>query len=241
MKNVQFIFFLVSIFLLQSCASSNVSRSSEKAVNSVYSGTDSSITGLTQSSMVDTYQNSSQTSKGVIIGGVTGGVIGGFTNGIGVVAGSVTGAILGGALGAYIDANTTLVDKLNNRGVKVFVLGDQVMIVLPSSKVFYEMTPTIKTSAYSTLNLVSELIGSYVNMTVKVSAYTNASGPERVSYVLSKEQAEHVATYLWRHGVNTRLLYAEGCGGRNLVEANSLDWSKSMNYRVEITLEKLPA
>ncbi len=88
--------------------------------------------------------------------------------------------------------------------------------------------------------MVAELIGRYPNMTVKVSAYTNASGPERINQALSQRQAESVMKYLWRRGVDTRLISAVGYGGTHLVEKDTPDWDKGENYRIEVTLEKLP-
>lgn len=233
---VRAIILLFIFSMLQACASSTASRTAASSVDDAYLG----ATKPSEFDLADSYQNASQTTKGVLIGGVTGGVIGGFTNGIGVIPGSLTGAILGGALGAYIDAHTTLVDKLENRGVKIFVLGDQVLIVLPSNRIFDDTTSNINYSAYTTLDLVAQLIGNYTNMSVKVAAYTNDSGTPQIDRVLSRQQADNVAKALWKRGVNTRLLYAEGYGGTHLVTRNSLDWKCSENYRIEITFEKLP-
>ncbi len=63
-----FLTFFPFIFLLQSCASSNVER---KAANNIDGA----------------YQNSSQATKGVVIGGATGAAVGGLTSGVGVLPG----------------------------------------------------------------------------------------------------------------------------------------------------------
>lgn len=227
--------FFTLFFFLQGCASSEVARTATRSVDDAYIG----LTGYrSEFDIRDTYQNSSQRAKGVVIGGVTGGVVGGAVSGLGAAAGVVTGAILGGSLGAYIDSRTTLVDKLKNRAITIFILGDQVMIVLPSNRIFRGMTPKINYAEYSTLDLVAQLIGCYVNMSVKVAAYTNAGCNRDMNCALSQEQAESVAKYLWKRGVNTRLLYAAGYDGVHLVSSNTS--SDSDNYRIEITLEKLP-
>lgn len=230
---------IILVFLLQGCASSDLSRNAAGKADHAYSDVNQSLTNIGNGSLADSYQNTSQTTKGVLIGGVTGGILGGITNGVGAVAGVATGAILGGALGAYIDAHSSLVDQLKNREVKVYVLGDQVLIVLFSNRTFYSNTSNIRITAYSTLDLVSRLIGNYSNMTVKVSAYTDASGAPVIDRARSQQQAEAIAKYLWKRGVNTRLLYAAGYGGSHLVTKTSGD-ENSENFRVEITLEKLP-
>lgn len=233
------ILFLLLIFitsLMVGCASSDVSRSAANSINNAYLGVSSNCSQL---NMADAYQNSSQTTKGVVIGGVTGGLIGSVTNGIGVLPGTVTGAILGGALGAYIDAHTTLVDRLENRGVKLFVLGDQILFVIPSNRIFNPLTPTIRYGAYSTLDLIAQFIGNYLNMSVKVAAYTNNSGCPQVDYALSQQQADNIVRYLWKRCINTRLIYGVGYGGSHLVSCNTLGWACSDNFRIEITFEKL--
>jgi len=146
---------------------------------------------------------------------------------------------LGGSYGAYIDSTTTLQDKLINRGVNVIVLGDQVLIVIPSSKLFQAMTGELKPQAYSTLNLVAQYMNGFTKSSVKVAAYTNDTGSKRVDLALSEEQAQRVAKTLMSNGVDTRILYSVGYGGTHLVERNSLDWDDSDNYRIEITMEKL--
>lgn len=232
-------FFSVILFSLQGCASSAASRGAASSADQAYLETDYALRHFSDSDISSAYQNSSQTAKGVVIGGVVGAAAGSATSAIGGVAGFGLGAIFGGALGKYIDSHTTLADKLENRHVRVIELGDQILIVINSTTLFYQNTSNIRSDAYETLDLVSQYISHYPNMSVKIAAYTSAAEPERVSRPLSAQQADNVMKYLWNRHINTRLLYAEGGGGSKLVTANTANWS-SDNYRVEITLEKLP-
>lgn len=232
---------LISIMaLLEGCASSDLSRTTAGQVDEAVHNSSASISHLTSGNITDSYQNSSQTTKGLLLGSAAGAIVGGVTSGVGLFPGAIEGAIFGSALGAYIDSHTTLTDRLINRGVKAVVLGDQVLIVVPSRMIFNEMTAEINPSAYSTLDAVSELINGYPNLSVKISAYTNETGPESVNLALSNEQARSVERYLWSRGVNTRVLSAAGYGGQKLVEKNSMAWDSGSNYRIEITLEALP-
>ncbi len=234
--------FLLPFFILcflQACASSDVSRNASSQIQQTYQNAGSAIDGNSLS-VAEVYQGSSQTTKGVMMGGVTGAAIGAIASGwTGVVPGAVGGAIFGGALGAYIDSKTTLADQIINRGNQVIVLGDQVLIVLPSQRVFVEGTSTLQPYAYKTLDLVSQLISGYPNISVKVTAYTGSNAPERISRSLTQEQANSVIKYLWKTKINTRMLYAEGGDGSKPVTESISDWAGA-NYRVEITLEKLP-
>ena len=231
--------FIFTALFLQGCASSDVSRNASGEFQKTYQN----VSGAFDSngvSVAESYQGTSQTTKGVMIGGATGAVVGGIASGwTGVVPGAVGGAIFGGALGAYIDSKASITDQIINRGNKVIVLGDQILIIWPSDHVFVEGTSTLQPYSYKTLELVSQFISGYPNISVKVAAYTGSNGPERISRSLTQEQANSVIKYLWRTKINTRLLYAEGGDGYKPVTETVTDWSGA-NYRVEITLEKLP-
>lgn len=225
---------------LQGCASSAAGRGAASSADQAYLDTDYALRHFGDAGDVSTaYQNSSQTAKGIVIGGVVGAAAGSATSPVGGMAGFGIGAIFGGALGKYIDSHTTPADKLENRHVRVIEIGDQIMLVINSTTLFYTNTSNIRLDAYDTLDLVSEYISHYPNISVKIVAYTSAAEPERVSRPLSQQQADNVMKYLWNRHINTRMLYAEGGGSSKLVTANTADWN-SDNYRVEITLEKLP-
>jgi len=227
----------LSLFLC-SCASSNVSRT---AARNVDLGREN-VAGLGEGGqdVAGYYQNMSQTSKGALLGGVTGGTAGWLLgSSVGVVPGAITGALLGASYGAYTDSETTLKDKLENRGAIVVVLGDQIRIVFPSVRLFEERCATLKSGAYSTLALTAQYINRFVKMLVKVSVYTNDDVSQASNLLLSRQQANKVADVLLANGIDARLLYAVGYGNRHFVENTNLSWDKSLNYRVEITLEKL--
>jgi outer membrane protein OmpA-like peptidoglycan-associated protein len=233
-----FIFTVFLVLFLSGCASSGAQRASAGEADKAYITADYDIRHANESSFSDAYQNSSQTSKGVVFGGATGAAAGGLSS-MGVVPGLLTGAIIGGAIGAYIDQSATLADRLENRGVKTIILGDQIMLVMPSSLVFNPFTPDIRPTMYTTLDTVAEFINTYPNMTVKISAYTSQMGSCAVNLALSAQQAGNIEKYLVRKNVNTRILTAAGYGGVNPVAKDDGSWSND-NYRVEITFEKVP-
>ncbi|HLB42391.1 MAG TPA: OmpA family protein [Gammaproteobacteria bacterium] len=233
------IIYIDCCIFLMGCASSAVSRDvtsnidrGVKNANDLYNNTANGYVG-------DTYQNANQTAKGAAIGSATGAVAGAFSSGIGVIPGAVTGAFLGASYGSYIDSNTSLEDQLENRGAIVIILGQQILIAIPSDRIFDAMTSNVKPQAYSTLELITKYINQYTKTLVKVAAYTAASGSPHADLVLSKQQADNVAKLLLASGVNARILYAEGYGGTHLVVKNTVEWHESDNYRIEITLEKL--
>lgn len=225
---------------LTSCASSNVSRDAAANVDTGFDNAKKMGSNMSSGDMVESWQNSSQVTKGAILGGTTGALVGGAaSSSIGVIPGAVAGIIFGASYGAYIDSESSVADQLTNRGATIVEIGDQILLAVPSDRIFTGMTDTIKPQAYSTLDLVAAYVNSFTKMTVKISAYTDDIGEKSVNLALSQQQARRVARYLAASGVNARLLYAEGYGGTNLVEKNISDWGKSDNYRLEITMEKL--
>jgi len=160
-----------------------------------------------------------------------------MANGVGALPGVAVGLIFGASYGAYIDANINLKDRLENRGVNIVELGDQVLIVVPSSRLFMSESSVIRPEAFITLDLVTEYLNRYTKMLVKVAAYTDNSGSKRVDLCISEQQAQSVAKFFMLNGLDARLLYAAGYGGSRLITRNSGEGSD--NNRIEITLEKL--
>lgn len=233
------VFVIIATILLYGCASSPASRTAASNVDMGVQNAKNLTNGVGEGSLTQSYHNSSQATKGALLGGAAGGIAGWFVSGVGVLPGTAGGAILGASYGAYIDSISTLADRLENRGVTIVELGDQILIVIPSSKLFTYMSGQLQPQGYSTIDLVAQYINSYTKTLVKVGGYTNDTGSKRVDLALSQQQAQTVAKTLMAYHVDARVLYAEGYGGSHLIERNSLDWDNSENYRIEITMEKL--
>lgn len=231
---------LTAAAVLTGCASSNVSRDAATKVDMGMYNAEKLGTNFASGDVAESYQNMGQSSKGGILGGTAGAIVG-ATSTVGFIPGTLAGAILGASYGSYIDSEATLSDKLTNRGATMIEIGDQILIVIPSERLFLGMSAKIKPQAYSTLDLITTYINSYTKTLVKISAYTDDIGEKKVNLALSRQQARAVERYLADNGVNARVLYAEGYGATNLVMKNTMDWGKSDNYRIEITMEKLDA
>jgi outer membrane protein OmpA-like peptidoglycan-associated protein len=229
--------FLILLFL-EGCASSGAQRGAASEADKAYITGQYDVRHMNDGNLSDSYQNTTQTSRGIVFGGATGAAAGGLSS-MGVVPGLLTGAIIGGAIGAYFDQTATLADQLRNRGIKVIELGDQVMIMVPTSEIFNSGSSHIRPTAYPTLDLITQYINSYPNTTVKIAAYTSQMGSCSVNLALSEQQASCIERYLWRKEVNTRILTAAGYGGSNPVTRDDGNWA-SENYRIEITFEKVP-
>lgn len=234
--------FLLLIFfsILIGCAASNVSRDVTSNIDVGIQNTKDVAENAYNSNIADSYGNTNQMTKGAYLGVAAGAATGAvYSSSLGVVPGAIAGLVFGASYGSYIDSNASLYDQLENRGATVVVLGDQILVVIPSARIFYPQTANIKPQAYSTLTMVTQYINQYTTMLVKVAGYTSASGSPDSDLALSKQQAKNVAKFMLMSGVNARVLYSNGYGGTHLISKNVLDWDGSDNYRIEITLEKL--
>lgn len=225
-------------FALSGCAYSNVERNVTANIDKGVETTRTKMNAVRDSTLADSYQNASQQTKGAILGGAAGGVTGAAISSIGILPGLLVGSIFGASYGAYIERNASLADKLQNRGVTLVVLGDQILIVVPSARLFEPMSAKIKPDAYSTLNLVARYVNGFTKMLVKIGAYTNPMRSSDIALCLSQEQAESVARYFVASGLDARLLYAAGYGGAEPVQKSSCAFKENDNYRIEITLER---
>lgn len=238
----QLLLLVPCLFMLSGCASSGVSRGSASAVDRTVQSAENIYSDPGSGDVANAYQNTSQTTKGAILGGSAGAITGAmYSSKIGFFSGAAVGAIVGAGIGAYIDAHTTLEDRLENRGVTLVTLGDQMLIVIPSSRLFESDTANISPEAYSTLNMVTQYINRYTKIMVKIAAYTAPLEPKEINLALSREQAHNVLRYLQESGMDARVYYAEGYGGTHLVEPVTRSADLNDNYRIEITLEKLQA
>ncbi len=235
---INFIFCIFICSALGGCASSAVSRDAANRVDSAYERSSDIVRNdIIDGAPVEGFQNSSEIYQGAVLGGLTGAIAGGlYTSGtVGVIPGAIGGAVVGGVFGAFVEHHSNLIDQIENRGGQVFVLGDQVMIVLPSTQIFRGVSPVLQPRAYSTLDLVAKLISGYHSMLVKVAANSYGDGTREVELSASQEQADTVVKYLSRHA-DTRLISGVGYGGARLVDKRGAN----VNYRLEISLEKLP-
>lgn len=235
---VKLLFLIFSSVILFGCASSDVSRDVTSNIDVGVQHTKRMVDVSADGSIADSYQNASQRTKVALMGGAAGALTG-WVSPIGIFPGALIGAIIGASYGSYIDQNMSLEDQLRNRGATVVVIGDQILVMIPSSRIFDVRSPRIKQDAYSTLNLVIRYINEYTKMLVKVAAYTDVVGSRDANLSLTQEQAENVSRYLNAGGIDARILYAAGYGGTHLVQRNSYAWDGNDNFRVEITLEKL--
>lgn len=129
--------------------------------------------------------------------------------------------------------------NLQAKGIKIIQIGDTVRIVMPSDYVFEDGTSVINECYYAALNQVASYLCCKEKIIVKVTSYTDACGSQARNLALSRQQAQTVADYLWKAGIDTRALYAVGAGGCDPIACNNTRCGRAMNRRIEITLRRI--
>lgn len=235
LKIIPALFFLGIVSnTLSGCASSAVSRDAANGVDSVYQSGNNAVKSFADDDL-PSYPNYSSVALGAGAGGVAGAVAGALiSGGTGVLPGAAGGAVVGGVMGGYMNNHANLQEQLENRGAKVFILGDQIKIILPSEQTFRGITPSIYPEAYPTLDMIAQLLNRYKTMQVKIAVYSDDAGSDKINASLSRQQSDALVKYYWGK-INTRVLYGVGMGDCHLIDVEGA----AANSRIEITSEKL--
>jgi len=135
-------------------------------------------------------------------------------------------------------ANTTvLVNLLQQQGVKVVQIGQTMRIIIPGDLVFRPHSANISNAYMPVLNNIARLMLMLETTSAMVEGNTNLEPSEKLNVALSTRQAQVIQDYLWERGLDTRLLYAIGCGSRKPIVAVL---GAPENRRIEITFQFVP-
>jgi len=177
--------------------------------------------------------------KGAAIGAATGAIVGSVT-GISIPAAIAVGGIMGVAYGdSLVDYNRApTLNGLRDFGIRVFVVGDEVTLVLPTDRTFYYRASHLSPNYLPVLHEIAQVISNYDNRGIRVTGYTDSEETPQRSLALSREQAQQVAASLWNDGLDSRLIYAMGYGDCHPVATNRHPLGRAVNRRIEISFRK---
>jgi len=130
-------------------------------------------------------------------------------------------------------------DRLREFHVGIYPVGEDMLIVLPSEFFFYPNSSHMNPGYRPVLDGVIKFINRYDVETIKVAGYTDAAGNKLRNKALSRQQAQNVARYLWRHNLNARYVYATGYGSEYPIANNVTPEGRLANRRVQITFRRL--
>ena len=188
-------------------------------------------------------EQTSQTTKGALIGAGIGAVVGLITGDDAVerrqhaLIGAGLGALAGGAVGAYQDKQeAALRAELEGTGVSVHRSGDNITLNMPGNVTFATDSSDLSPAFFDVLNSVGKVLGEYEKTVVEVAGHTDSTGSDAYNQSLSERRASSVSTYLQGQGVMAQRIITVGMGESRPVADNSSVAGRQANRRVEITM-----
>ncbi len=190
-------------------------------------------------------KKASNATKGVAIGAVAGAVAGAATSSgknrdRAAINGALAGAAVGGGIGLYMDKQEAeLRKRLVNSGVQVRREGNRIYLVMPGNITFDTGLSDVKSSFYSVLDSVAEVLAEYKDTAIKVSGHTDSRGAATYNQELSEKRASSVGSYLAQRRIPSGRIQAVGYGKRYPIASNQTAEGRQANRRVELQLEPL--
>lgn len=206
--------------------------------------------GLSACTTTDPYtgeQKVSNTAGGAAIGaaaGALGGLIFADTQDKdarkSALIGAGIGALTGGAVGSYMDnQEARLRAQLQNTGVSVTRVGNQIVLNMPSNITFDTDESDIRPQFYDVLNSVALVLREFNQTLVDVYGHTDSTGSDTYNLDLSRRRAQSVASFLSSSGIDPRRFYVTGFGESRPIAPNSTEAGRAQNRRVEIQLSPI--
>ena len=191
----------------------------------------------------------SNTAGGAGIGaaaGAVGGLVASAATGtdarIAALVGAGVGALAGGAIGSYMDQQEAeLRTRLQDTGVSVTRVGDQIILNMPSNITFDVDSSVVQPRFRSTLQSVALVLLRFDRTVLDIIGHTDSDGPEEYNLQLSKDRALAVASIIASQGIDPRRLFIDGRGESSPIASNATEAGKAQNRRVEIRISPIRA
>jgi len=192
-------------------------------------------------------QQLSSTAGGAMVGAGTGAVVGALVGAgtgndprIGALIGAGLGGLTGAAVGHYMDQQEAeLRAQLQNSGVSVTRVGNQIILNMPSNITFGVDSSTVQPTFSETLVAVGLVLKKFNKTIVDVYGHTDDTGSDAHNQDLSQRRAVSVATVLANQGIDQRRFYIEGKGESDPIASNANEAGRSQNRRVEIQISPI--
>ena len=206
------------------------------------------VTGCTTLDPYTREEQTSQATKGALIGAGIGAVVGLISGDDAVerrqraLIGAGVGALAGGAIGNYQDKQeAALRAELEGTGVSVTRIGDNITLNMPGNVTFATDSSDLSPAFFDVLNSVGKVLGEFDQTVVEVAGHTDSTGSDQYNQSLSERRANSVASYLQAQGVIQQRLITVGMGEAYPVADNGTTQGRQANRRVEITMVPVTA
>jgi outer membrane protein OmpA-like peptidoglycan-associated protein len=128
--------------------------------------------------------------------------------------------------------------ELQQKGVQIIELGDNLIVLLPIDRFFEFNSPTIREDAYTILNHLASFLKCYRCVPLYISAHTDNVASECYNRVISDKRAQSIQTYLWIRGISFSVLRATGCGNVAPIANQVTVAGNAANRRIEIRVRR---
>ena len=129
--------------------------------------------------------------------------------------------------------------QLEQTGVSVTRIGDQITLNMPGNITFASNSSDISPAFYDVLGSVATVLNKYEKTVIEVAGHTDSDGSVEYNQSLSERRANAVGAYLRGQGIMGQRIITVGQGELRPVADNSTAAGKQANRRVELTLVPL--
>jgi outer membrane protein OmpA-like peptidoglycan-associated protein len=183
--------------------------------------------------------NTSNQTKGAVIGASAGAVAGALltkdNKAVGIIVGAAVGGVAGGLIGHYMDEQAEKIQE-DLEGATVERIGEGIVITFDSGILFDIESYGLKPATRNNLDKLSETLNKYDETRINILGHTDNTGTEAYNSTLSDKRALAVKSYLTTRQVANSRLIAIGYGELDPIASNETAEGRALNRRVEIVI-----
>ena len=131
--------------------------------------------------------------------------------------------------------------RLSKDGVRVITIGQDYLLMIPSTLIFPDQSPQLTWGSYQLLNDVACYLQEFRKITVNVSAFSSKYVSPQREHALTLARARAVTDYLWSQDIDSRFIFTQGLGSDKPVGAFKQNGDDSPVSRIEITFRRAVA
>lgn len=188
-----------------------------------------------------TIQNTSNTTKGAVIGTSAGAGIGALIGGkagntaIGAIAGAVIGGAAGTLIGKKMDKQAKEIEN-TVAGAEVEQVGEGILVKFDSGILFDTGKSALKGGAKTNIAKLVETLNKEPDTEILVLGHTDNTGSLAVNQKLSLERANSVKSYAVAQGLSGARIKTQGKDFSEPVASNDTESGRAENRRVEVVI-----
>jgi len=184
--------------------------------------------------------NTSNRTKGAIIGATAGAATGAVVSGkknkaVAIILGAAIGGVAGGLIGDYMDKQAAKIRE-DLEGAKVERVGEGILITFDSGILFDHDSYALKSETRENLNELAPTLIKYDDTDLLVLGHTDNTGTDEYNMTLSDRRASSVSNYITTKGVASGRIDETGYGESDPVATNETAEGRELNRRVEVVI-----